>query len=248
MTKKFDFKKKYTFEDLSDTLRSDNLEIDEWVSVFIRLYPAENMEKKDGEQTGNISFFAQEINKYRRSRIVTERVSKIGIAAVMLGGLLWLTELAATTVLGCASLTLYTLNLAFNFLSPIIFNPKIGFPEGKVQLTAEQTSEWAAYRNSWLKRVELTELSKENEQRQMLTKAVGSALVLTFAAGLILTTEVMSGVLVAHAMIFISGLIVSAGNSAVTEKYNFAPEMKLTYQTEAETDEDEHTPGYTQAI
>lgn len=234
MTKKFDFKKKYTFEELSNTLRSDNLEIDEWVSIFARLYPAENTVERGGAQTRNISFFAKEINQYRQSRITTERLSKVGITAVMLGGLLWLTELAATTVLGCASLTLYALNLAFNFLSPIIFNPKIGFPEGKVKLTQEQTIEWTAYRKSWLKQVEITELSKENQQRQMLTKAVGSALVLTFAAGLILTTEVMSGALVAHAMIFISGLIVSAGNTKVTEGYNQAPELKLDYEVDAE--------------
>lgn len=230
MSKKIDFSEQYTFNELSNALSGEQLPINEWVTIFNRLYP-----RSEGQtSTSNISFFAQEINRYRSSRVMTERVAKAGATVVMINGLIWCTQLAATTIIGSASLTIYMLNAAITFFSPIIFNPKIGFPEGVVRLTAEQEKDWLTYRKRWLKQVESNQLTDSNNSKQAMTRNIAITLVVSFAAGLTLATQALSTVLMAHLITYVAGLVLSPDNSAFTEGYSGAPETEFDYELATE--------------
>ncbi len=222
----FNFVKKYSFDELTSVLRNEQLNLSDWVTIFNRLYPKNNQQSS----SLNTSFFAEELNNYRRSRLNSERACKLCVTAVMIAGLIWCTQLASTTIIGSASITIFILNTTFTYLSPIIFNPQIGFPEGEIKLSDNEAETWTKYRSKWLQIVERNQLSEQNESKQIMTRNLGIGLVLTFAVGITLGTHAVSVYLMANLITYAAGLVLGPDHGSYTEGYNDAPSSDFDYE------------------
>ena len=232
MSNSINFNETYRFNTLFQALISEPLSLEEWVTIFTRLYP--KSARPELTNASHVSFFAHEINKYNHSRSVTEMAAKTGATAVMIGGLRWVTKLPSTTIIGCASLTVLLLDLALNYFSPIIFDPQIGFPAGQVSLTQAQQTQWQAYRKRWLKQAETAQLSEANEHKQALTRDFAIGVVLSFAIGLTLATEVVSVALIVNLVGYLATLAFSSSKARLNEGVDGAPDEELNFQLSQE--------------